>query len=188
MFNFYNPKFKLSIIPGIFILVSIIIISAGCAILKPNIPWEQRWATSYCVTTDWEKLGIPSEQRSVLCSLSEEYQVTLNEAQGIVFVTALLVSLPDPENTVPVLGEYITALKEFVETSGGLTLADLFLKVTIDSDSPRYQIMKNLLNIGIISTWGQNPMAKWILNDKDIYFLKAHFDNLLYQIGYKPKI
>lgn len=170
------------------IIICIAVTFSACAIFTPNIPWEQRWEQSYCVTTDWGKLGIPAGQVSVLCSLSEKYQVTLNEAQGIVFVTALLVSLPDPEESVPVLGGYITSLKDFVSGNVGITLADLFLKVTLDSNNPRYMIMKNLLNIGIISTWGADPMANWILNAKDVYFLTAHFDNLLFQIGYKPNV
>lgn len=169
------------------LLLSLIFLTA-CSVLQPNIPWEDRWNQSYCVTVDWEKLNIPASETSVLCSLSEKYRVTLNEAQGIIFITALLISIPDPEESTPVLGKYITSLKEFVSGSTSIALADLFLKVTIDSDNPRYLIIKNLLNVGIISTWGADPMAKWILKQKDIYFLTAHFDNLLYQIGYTPNI
>lgn len=160
----------------------------GCAIFNPNIPWEDRWATSYCVTTDWARLGIDPNAVSILCNLSEKTKITLNEAQGIVFVTALLASLPNPEKNVPVLGEYVTKLKTFTVEADDLTLSGLFLKVTMDTDNPRYNILKNLLNIGIISTWGSDPLAKLVLSEKDIYFLTAHFDNLLYQIGYKPEL
>jgi hypothetical protein len=168
------------------ILTSIFFI--GCAMFQPNIPWEQRWEQSYCVTTDWSQLEIDPNSMSILCSLSEKYQVTLNEAQGIIFITALLASLPDPEETTPVLGEYVVKLKTFVAQNAGLTLADIFLEVTMDAENPRYRIIKNLLNIGIISTWGNDPMAKWILGEKDRYFITAHLDNLLYQIGYNPNV
>jgi hypothetical protein len=180
-----NAVYKLI---GIYLGFFAALILVSCAMFLPNIPWEQRWEQSYCVTTDWAKLGIPETEVSILCSLSEKYKVTLNEAQGIVFITALLASIPNPEQTVPVIGDYVTSLKEFISGNVGISLADLFLKVTIDAENPRYMLMKNLLNIGIISTWGADPMAKWMLNQKDIYFLTAHFDNLLYQIGYNPNV
>ncbi len=181
-----NFKKTCWIVNGIVIICAAYLLS--CSMIKPDIPWEQRWAQSYCMTTDWEKLNIPADQISILCNLSAKYQVTLNEAQGIVFMTVLLASLPDPEDTVPVIAEYTIKLKEYVTNNTGVTLADLFLKVMVDSENPRYHIVKQLLNIGIIETWGRDPLANFILNDKDKYFLNAHFDNILFQIGYNPKV
>jgi hypothetical protein len=169
----------------VFIVVPFLV---SCAFFQPNIPWEDRWASSYCVTTDWTELNILPAEVSVLCNLSEKYQMTLNEAQGLVFFTAIMISLPDPEKTVPVIGEYVTTLKNFVAQSPGLSLADLFLKVRMDSANPRYRLIKNMLNLGLMNTWGADPMAKWILGEKDVYFLTAHLGNVLYQIGYQPKI
>jgi hypothetical protein len=160
----------------------------SCGFLTPNIPWEDRWAGSYCVTTNWEELNIPPDQISILCNLSEKYKTTLNEAQGLIFFTALMISLPNPEKTVPIIGDYVTRLKVFVAGTPGLSLIDLFLKVKMDADDPRYRIIKNMLNLGLMVTWGGDPMAKWILNEKDIYFLNAHFENILYQIGYEPNV
>jgi hypothetical protein len=123
-----------------------------------------------------------------LCSLSEKYQVTLDEAQGIIFITALLVSIPDPEKTTPMIGEYVTSLKGFMVGNTSISLADLFLKVTMDTDDPRYAIIKSLINVAIISTWGADPLAKLVLSPKDLYFVNAHLNNLLYQIGYNPNV
>lgn len=183
MKNYYKTAWTTN---GIVAIICAFFIS--CAIISPDIPWEERWASSYCVTTDWDALEIDPASPSVLCNLSQKYQVTLNEAQGVIFLTTLLASLPDPEKTVPIIGEYVTNMKQFLVDNPAISLADLLLKVTVDTDNPRYHILKQLLNIGIISTWGQDPMAKWILYKKDYYFLNAHFDNILYQIGYSAPL
>lgn len=171
---------KLILIASIFLF--------GCAMFQPNIPWEERWANDYCNTTNWEELMIPPQDTSVLCSLAEKYQTTLKEAEGLVFMTALLISIPDPESTVPIIGDYVITLKTAVAESPTMTLADLFMKIAIDSENPRFHLIKNFLNIALMSQWGADPMAAWILSQKDTYFLNAHFEKVLYMIGYKPNV
>lgn len=153
---------------------------SGC---MQNIPWEQRWANDYCNTIDWAAEDIEPTSTSNLCMLAEKYQVTLREAQGIVFWLAALGSITD-ENAIITIGQYTDKVEVYLQTPS-LSLATLFGMVIDDSKDPRWAMLANLINYSVFTYWGKDPIADYALTAKDMWFLRAHLNNVRKMIGYQ---
>jgi len=166
----------------LFIIAIAVAIVTGCAGMQ--IPWEDRWANDYCNTIDWSAQSVDPTSGSILCNLAEKHQITLREAQGIVFWLAALGTIVD-QDVATKIGEYTMKAETYLQTPS-LTLAGFFGMITSDSQDPRYAMLGNLINYSVFTVWGNDPLADYILQPKDMWFLRAHLQNVRNMVGYTP--